>query len=385
MPFEIASLSSSDTTIKVLRNKPFNIALSSFLSISSDEAFGSPKFSSGLFYSVRSNSWDQFNREGYVVVSPSLSSNSTPNTTRELYLWSSLFASITCDNLPSGVNFFKERNSIYYYCDPFDLLINSYPSNTRLYGTINTSGTYEFYLKANILFVPNQYYKVTADYLSYGTFSLPHDSYSQFVASLVPEPSGNVAQPLQIGEERDRDIIRVSSDTIKVTLVVEDPPDEVNSNPNPNPNLNPTQATTGSSTSEVELHVVPITTSTLTSSARSITVPFTATRIATTSAPTQSFMVKFGGVNVMDAAFVTTSIAATSCVISAKISKTSSSMFRFDISINSSIDGVQQQSITRTKSVSISSFSNSNLSLHATNAAGSSAPIISNYGNIINV
>jgi hypothetical protein len=145
------------------------------------------------------------------------------------------------------------------------------------------------------------------------------------------------------------------------------------------------QATTGSSTSEVELHAIPITTSTLTSSARSITVPFTATRIATTSAPTQSFMVKFGGVNVMDAAFVTTSIAATSCVISAKISKTSSSMFRFDISINSSIDGVQQQSITRTKSVSISSFSNSNLSLHATNAAGSSAPIISNYGNIINV
>jgi hypothetical protein len=145
------------------------------------------------------------------------------------------------------------------------------------------------------------------------------------------------------------------------------------------------QATTGSSTSEVELHVIPITTSTLTSSARSITVPFTATRIATTSAPTQSFMVKFGGVNVMDAAFVTTSIAATSCVISAKISKTSSSMFRFDISINSSIDGVQQQSITRTRSVSISSFSNSNLSLHATNAAGSSAPIISNYGNIINV
>lgn len=145
------------------------------------------------------------------------------------------------------------------------------------------------------------------------------------------------------------------------------------------------QATTGSSTSEVELHVIPITTSTLTSSARSITVPFTATRIATTSAPTQSFMVKFGGVNVMDAAFVTTSIAATSCVISAKISKTSSSMFRFDISINSSIDGVQQQSITRTKSVSILSLSNSNLSLHATNAAASSAPIISNYGNIINV
>jgi hypothetical protein len=145
------------------------------------------------------------------------------------------------------------------------------------------------------------------------------------------------------------------------------------------------QATTGSSTSEVELHVIPVTTSTLTSSSRSITVPFTTTRIATTSAPTQSFMVKFGGVNVMDAAFVTTSIAATSCQISAKISKTSSSMFRFDIIINSIIDGVPQQTLTRSKFVSIASFSGPNLSFYATNAAGSNAPIISNVGDIINV
>jgi hypothetical protein len=145
------------------------------------------------------------------------------------------------------------------------------------------------------------------------------------------------------------------------------------------------QATTGSSTSEVELHVIPVTTSTLTSSSRSITVPFTTTRIATTSAPTQSFMVKFGGVNVMDAAFVTTSNTATSCQISAKISKTSSSMFRFDIIINSIIDGVPQQTLTRSKFVSIASFSGSNLSFYATNAAGSNAPIISNVGDIINV
>jgi hypothetical protein len=383
MPFEIASLSSNDTTIKVLRDKPFNIALSSFLSISTDEAFGSPKFSSSLFFATRQNSWEQVNREGYIVSSQIYGAGASPPVIAwESNLWSSLFASITCDNLPSGVNFFKEQNSIFYYCNPFDLLINTYPSNTRLYGTINTSGTYEFYLKANILYVPQQSYRRSPEM----DVAIPHLSYSDFVDSLEPFVSGApIPPPLQIGENRDRDIIRVSSDTIKVTLVVEDPPDEVNSNPNPNPNLNPTQATTGSSTSEVELHVIQITTSTLTSSARSITVPFTATRIATTSAPTQSFMVKFGGVNVMDAAFVTTSIAATSCVISAKISKTSSSMFRFDISINSSIGGVQQQSITRTKSVSISSFSNSNLSLHATNAAGSSAPIISNYGNIINV
>ena len=141
-------------------------------------------------------------------------------------------------------------------------------------------------------------------------------------------------------------------------------------------------ATTGSSTSEVGLHVVPINTSTLTSSSRSITVPFTATRIATTAQSLQTFNIVFGGVEVMTSPFTASTYLSTSCVFSVKISKTSSSTFKFDVTINSSFGGNVQQILTRSKLVSIASLSNSNLSFNATNAAGSNAPIISNVGNI---
>ena len=382
MPLEIASLSSSDTTLKVLRGKPFNIALSSFLSVSTDEPMGNIGFSSDLSGVIMDNGEPSLLQEDKIVTTNlELTTNFI-----DYYLYSKTFASVTCDSLPSGVNLLKEwvtpvsARAIYYYCNPIDLLTNTYPSNTRLYGMIDSAGTYEFYLKADILSIPFQFYSIARNSL-YNLFQNPPHSLSSQFLSAVYTDSGGVVAPLQIGESRTRHIVRISSDTIKVTLIVEEPPTLTGSGSS-NPNPNPTQATTGSVTSEVELHVIPITTSILTSSSKSITVPFTATRIATTSAPTQSFMVKFGGVNVMDVAFVTTSNTATSCVISAKISKTSSSIFKFDILINSSIGGVQQQSITRTKSVSIASFSNSNLSFYATNAAGSNAPIISNVGNI---
>lgn len=165
-------------------------------------------------------------------------------------------------------------------------------------------------------------------------------------------------------------------------IIVQDFPTSVPTTP-----TTPTQpvfegATTGSSTSEVELHVAPTNTSTLTSSSRSITVPFTATRIATTAQPLQTFNIRFGGVEVMTSPFTTSTHLSTSCVFSVKISKTSSSMFKFEVTINSSFDGGVQQILTRSKFVSIASLSNSNLSFHATNAAGSNAPIISNVGNI---
>jgi hypothetical protein len=175
--------------------------------------------------------------------------------------------------------------------------------------------------------------------------------------------------------------------TLPISVI--EPPNELtnpntDTNPNPNPNPNPSisQATTGSSTGEVELHSVPITTSSLTSSTKSVTVQFSTTRVQAGSQFPQTYKLKFGGVDILNSPFTFDANSATSVSLNVKISRTSSSVFKFETLIGYSIGGVSQQSRTISKNTSISSFSGTNITLSATNAAGSSAPIISNYNGI---
>ena len=150
----------------------------------------------------------------------------------------------------------------------------------------------------------------------------------------------------------------------------------------PNSTFNPNEATTGSSTGEVLLHGIPIPTSSLVSSLKSVSIQFTTTRKATTSPLSQSYNIKFGGTSILDSMFAVVSDLSTTTKLSVKISKTSSAMFKFETTINCTDSNGKETIEVTSKSIAVNNFEGVGLNLYATNAAGSNAPIVSNYGEI---
>ena len=393
MPFEIASLNSSDTTLKVLRGKPFSISLSSFLSVSADETGSSIDFSSASNNTGSSN----YNNDGVMfsanfltlTVPASTSASSTHGT------WTvapTRFAAITCGGLPSGVSFFKETIGMVRYCDPLDLLIDVYPSNSRLQGSIDTAGTYEFYLIADIVSVPINTYVIATTQSPFNL--LPHlnpSSYSNVTSSSWTGPYPNI--PIQVGYDITKNLVRLSSDTIKVTLIVEEVPTSVVVIPPTTPVTPPTipgvdeyiflspefygTASTGSSTSSVDLHTDPVTTSLLTTTSKSINIQYNTTRTATDNAQAQTYNVVFGGASVLNSPFSFSSASATTASVSVQIKRTSSSYYKVDSVINYSSGGGTPLTKTFSKNISLSSLSGNDLIFQVTNNVGGSSPVIS--------
>jgi hypothetical protein len=187
MAIKIVSLTTPDVQLKVFRNKPFNIALSSFLSVTSVEP--DAKGGNDIGFSSNPNANE-------MVISNVSASNSTPYSAR---LAAKRFASVTGIRLPTGVSLQKGPSTITRSCNPSNLFTTVYPSNTRLAGTVATAGTYEFDLIADVVSIPahDQLYTVKT----------------------------NAGQPIiEIGTNTVLNIFLVSSDTIKITLIVENMP-----------------------------------------------------------------------------------------------------------------------------------------------------------------
>ena len=218
------------------------------------------------------------------------------------------------------------------------------PTTGRLYGTPNRVGSYTSKIKVDyvdiVLVLPDEY-----------KFNFKGTTY-------VTLPINVVGAPTELSY-----LTEVSDEAL-------------------NPTFNPNETTTGSSTSEILLHGIPIPTSSLVSLLKSVNIQFTTTRKATTSPLSQFYNITFGGVSLLDSMFTVVSDLSTTTKLSVKISKTSSAMFKFETIINCT-DGNGKETIEVTsKSIAVNNLEGMGLNLYATNDAGSNAPIVSNYGEI---
>lgn len=219
----------------------------------------------------------------------------------------------------------------------------------------------------------------------------------------IPQITGEYSVPLQIiGGTFDYNFNSVTSGTvgeelgsfltlgqayIYLPIIVQDAPSATPPTLGGNPILNPAyfgQASTGSSISAVSLHTLPIETGHLSSSSRSIVLEYSLDRAATTNPSNQTYNIFFGGVSVLNSPIILNTNQSSSISLSIKISRTSSSIYKAEHVFSYTLgSNTIVQTTTGIKNISVNSISGTNLILEATNASGSSAPILSSHGPVV--